>query len=121
MIVKGSELIAEGWNHPIEQYDPSSHAEIEALRSAGKKSSNYRLPGTTLYVTLEPCTMCVGAMIHARVARVVFGASDPKTGALGGACNIIEVTRPNHVFDITSAVLETECAEQLKAFFKSRR
>lgn len=121
VLVKDDELIAEGWNHPIEQHDPSSHAEIEVLRSAGKKSSNYRLPDTTLYVTLEPCTMCVGAMIHARVARVVFGASDPKTGALGGACNIIESTKPNHVFEVESGVLQTQCSDLLKSFFKSRR
>lgn len=121
VIVKDDELIAEGYNHPIEQHDPSSHAEIEALRSAGEKLSNYRLPGTTLYVTLEPCTMCVGAMVHARVSRVVFGATDPKTGALGGAYDIIETTRPNHVFEVTAGVLEEQCAEQLRAFFRSRR
>ena len=121
VIVKDDELIAEGWNHPIENHDPSSHAEIEALRSAGEKLSNYRLPGTTLYVTLEPCTMCVGAMVHARVSRVVFGASDPKTGALGGAYDILQTTKPNHVFDVTSGVLEGECSDMLRAFFKSHR
>ena len=121
VIVKDDELIAEGWNHPIEQHDPSSHAEIEALRSAGEKLSNYRLPGTTLYVTLEPCTMCVGAMVHARVSRVVFGASDPKTGALGGAYDILEMTKPNHALDLASGVLEEDCAKMLRAFFKSRR
>ena len=121
VIVKDNELIGEGWNHPIENHDPSSHAEIEALRAAGKKLSNYRLPETTLYVTLEPCLMCVGAMIHARVSRVVFGASDPKTGALGGAIDLLEVSQPNHRFLVQSGVLEDECSAMLKAFFKARR
>ena len=121
VIVKDDELIAEGWNHPIEQHDPSSHAEIEALRAAGTKLSNYRLPDTTLYVTLEPCVMCVGAMIHARVSRVVYGASDPKTGALGGSIDLLEVVNPNHRFEVTSGVLGDECGELLKSFFKARR
>lgn len=121
VIVKDDELVSKGWNHPIEKNDPSSHAEIEALRAAGIKLSNYRLPDTTLYVTLEPCMMCVGAMIHARVSRVVYGASDPKTGALGGAFDLLEVSAPNHVFSVTSGVLEEECADLLKAFFKARR
>ena len=121
VIVKDDELVAEGWNHPIEKHDPSSHAEIEALRAAGLKLSNYRLPDTTLYVTLEPCMMCVGAMIHARVSRVVYGASDPKTGALGGGFDLLEASAPNHVFSITAGLLEEECATLLKAFFKARR
>lgn len=121
VIVKDDELIAEGWNHPIENHDPSSHAEIEVLRAAGKKLSNYRLPGTTLYVTLEPCVMCVGAMIHARVSRVVFGAPDPKTGALGGSVDLLKTTQPNHLFSVSSGVLEEECGSLLKSFFKARR
>ena len=121
VVVHEGQLIGEGWNHPIEKNDPSSHAEIEALRAAGLKLSNYRLPDTTLYVTLEPCMMCVGAMIHARVARVVYGATDPKTGALGGAFDLLEASAPNHVFSVTSGVLEDECAALLKAFFKARR
>lgn len=121
VIVKDDELIAEGWNHPIEQHDPSSHAEIEALRVAGERLANYRMPGTTLYVTLEPCMMCVGAMIHARVERVVYGASDPKTGALGGAFDLIETSSPNHEFTVTSGVLADECSDMLRAFFKARR
>lgn len=121
VIVKGGELIAEGWNHPIENHDPSSHAEIEALRAAGTRLSNYRLPDTTLYVTLEPCLMCVGAMIHARVSRVVFGASDPKTGALGGSFDLLDSAKPNHVFTVVSGVMEDECSAVLKAFFKARR
>jgi len=121
VIVKDDELIAEGWNHPIENHDPSSHAEMEALRAAGKSLSNYRLPGTTLYVTLEPCLMCVGAMIHARVSRVVFGASDPKTGALGGSIDLLETTKPNHTFTVASGVMEDECSAMLKDFFRARR
>ena len=121
VIVKDGELIAEGWNHPIEKHDPSSHAEIEALRAAGLHLSNYRLPDTTLYVTLEPCMMCVGAMIHARVSRVVYGASDPKTGALGGSFNLLDTAKPNHRFEVVSGVLEDECSSQLKSFFKERR
>lgn len=121
VIVKGDELISEGWNHPIENHDPSSHAEIEALRAAGTRLVNYRLPDTTLYVTLEPCLMCVGAMIHARVSRVVFGASDPKTGALGGSINLLESAKPNHTFTVVSGVLENECSAMLKDFFKARR
>ena len=121
VIVKDDELIAEGWNHPIENHDPSSHAEIEALRAAGASLSNYRLPGTTLYVTLEPCLMCVGAMIHARVSRVVYGASDPKTGALGGSFNLLETAKPKHVFTVVSGVRKDECSEMLKEFFRARR
>ena len=121
VITKGDELIAEGWNHPIENHDPSSHAEIEALRAAGLKQSNYRLPGTTLYVILEPCMMCVGAMIHARVSRVVYGASDPKTGALGGSIDLLEVDKPNHSFDVSSGILADESGNLLKSFFKARR
>lgn len=121
VIIKDDRMIAQGWNHPIDANDPSSHAEIEALRAAGSRLSNYRLPGTTLYVTLEPCVMCVGAMIHARVSRVVFGASDPKTGALGGAFNLLETVKPNHVFEVSSGVLEEECGSLLKMFFKARR
>lgn len=121
VMVKDDVLIAEGWNHPIENHDPSSHAEIEALRTAGSKLSNYRLPDTTLYVTLEPCVMCVGAMVHARVARVVYGATDPKTGALGGSIDLLETTRPNHKFTVTAGILEEECSELLRSFFKSRR
>lgn len=121
VIVKDDELIAEGWNHPIENHDPSSHAEIEALRAAGASVSNYRLPDTTLYVTLEPCLMCVGAMIHARVSRVVFGASDPKTGALGGSFDLLEAANPNHRFLVQSGVLGDECSAMLKDFFKARR
>ena len=121
VIVKNGELIAEGWNQPISSHDATAHAEVMALRSAGKKLDNYRLVDTELFVTLEPCPMCVGAMLHARVKRVVFAASDPKTGALGGAYDLLETAAHNHVFEVESGVLAGEASDLLKAFFKSRR
>ena len=121
VIVKDGELIAEGWNHPILSHDATAHAEIMALRSAGDKLGNYRLLDTELFVTLEPCPMCVGAMLHARVKRVVFAASDPKTGALGGAFNLLETCSHNHTFEVGSGVLEDEAGDLLRSFFRSRR
>lgn len=121
VIVKDNKIIAEGFNQPINSHDASSHAEINALRAAGKTLNNYRLLDTTLYVTLEPCMMCVGAMIHARIARVVFAASDPKTGALGGAYNLFDVGHHNHVFEVTAGVLADESRALLQDFFRSRR
>ena len=121
IIVKDGELIAEGWNQPIATHDATAHAEVMALRAAGEKLGNYRLPGTELFVTLEPCVMCVGAMLHARVSRVVFAASDPKTGALGGAFNLLDTGTHNHEFNVESGVLETEASEMLKEFFRARR
>jgi tRNA(adenine34) deaminase len=121
VIVKDDQIIAEGFNQPIASHDASSHAEINALRAAGEALDNYRLLDTTLYVTLEPCIMCVGAMIHARVSRVVYGASDPKTGALGGAFNLLDAMHHNHVFEVTGGVLADECSTLLQAFFKARR
>lgn len=121
VIVKDKQIIAEGFNQPINSHDASSHAEINALRKAGEVLANYRLSDTTLYVTLEPCMMCVGAMIHARVARVVFAASDPKTGALGGAFNLLDAGHHNHVFEVTAGVLADESRALLQAFFRSRR
>jgi tRNA(adenine34) deaminase len=121
LIIKDNELIAEGWNQPISSHDATAHAEVMALRSAGEKLSNYRLLDTELFVTLEPCPMCVGAMLHARVKRVVFAATDPKTGALGGAYNLLETGTHNHVFEVKSGVLENEASDLLRSFFKSRR
>ena len=121
VLIKDDKLLAEGWNRPIQANDPSAHAEIEALRAAGKAIGNYRLCDTTLYVTLEPCTMCAGAIIHARVARVVFGAYDPKTGAAGSVFNILSSDRYNHVVDVCGGVLEAQCANLLTAFFQTRR
>jgi tRNA(adenine34) deaminase len=121
VIVMDNQLIAEGYNQPIQKHDPSAHAEMAALRNAGLSLANYRLMNTTLYVTLEPCCMCVGAMIHARVKRLVYGAADPKTGAAGTAINLIEADVHNHKVDVQGGVLELECRELLQSFFRRRR
>ena len=121
VIVLGGELVAEGWNRPISSSDPTAHAEIIALRAAGEKLGNYRLLGSELYVTLEPCPMCVGAMLHARVKRVIYAASDPKTGALGGAYDLLNSVNHNHSFEVTGGVLAGPSREMLQAFFKNRR
>lgn len=121
VLVKDNQLIAEGWNQPITSHDATSHAEIVAMREAGIKLDNYRLIDTIMYVTLEPCSMCVGAMIHARVARVVYGASEPRTGALGGAFNLLDANDHNHNFEVISGVLAEESKELLQKFFQSRR
>lgn len=121
VLVKDGRIIAETSNQPIAQHDPTAHAEILALRRAGAELRNYRLVETTLYVTLEPCAMCVGALIHARVRRIVYGAGDPKTGALGGARDLLSVMPHNHVPVVTGGVLAGECAALLQSFFKQRR
>ncbi len=121
VLVKDDQLIAEGWNQSITSHDATSHAEIMAMREAGKKLNNYRLIDTVMYVTLEPCSMCVGAMIHARVSKVVYGAPEPRTGALGGAFNLLEANQHNHVFDVVSGVLADESKTLLQSFFQSRR
>ncbi len=121
VLVKDDRLIAEGWNQPISSHDASSHAEIMAMRAAGKKLNNYRLIDTTMYITLEPCSMCVGAMIHARVSKVVYGAAEPRTGALGGAFNLLDANQHNHIFDVESGVLAEESKILLQDFFQSRR
>ena len=121
VIIKDNELVAEGWNHPIRAHDPSAHAEMMALRNAGQALNNYRLLDTTLYVTLEPCSMCVGAMVHARVKRLVFGAYDPKTGAAGSAINLVASDIHNHKIQVEGGVLEPLCRQQLQAFFQKRR
>ena len=121
VLVKDDQLIAEGWNQPITSHDATSHAEIIAMREAGIKLNNYRLVDTIMYVTLEPCSMCVGAMIHARVAKVVYGASELRTGALGGAFNLLEANQHNHLFEVTSGVMVEESRELLQNFFRSRR
>ncbi|NOQ88564.1 MAG: tRNA adenosine(34) deaminase TadA [Gammaproteobacteria bacterium] len=121
VLIKDDQLIAEGWNQPIISHDATSHAEIMTMRAAGKKLNNYRLIDTTMYVTLEPCSMCVGAMIHARVSKVVYGAAEPRTGALGGAFNLLEANQHNHNFDVVSGVLADESKIMLQAFFQSRR
>ncbi|RDH84765.1 MAG: tRNA adenosine(34) deaminase TadA [endosymbiont of Galathealinum brachiosum] len=121
IIVKNDQLIAEGWNQPIQSHDPSAHAELMAIRNAGQVLNNYRLIDTTMYVTLEPCSMCVGAMIHARVKQLVFGASDLKTGATGSAINLIHDPIHNHKIEVTGGVMEDECREVLQYFFKQKR
>ena len=121
VIVYEDEIIGSGWNQPISQNDPSAHAEIVALRDAAKNRKNYRLPDTTMYVTLEPCVMCVGALIHARVKRLVFGAKDPKTGAVGSVFDLLSDTRHNHSIEVTRGVLEEDCSMLLKIFFQQRR
>jgi len=121
VLVKDNELIAEGWNRPIELHDPTAHAEIMALRAAGKTLANYRLPDTTLYVTLEPCTMCAGAMIHARVANLIYGASEHRTGVAGSVIDVFKQEFHFHKVNVSSGIMQTECSDLLKAFFKARR
>ena len=121
LLVIDNECIAEGWNQPISSHDPSAHAEIIAMRNAGKSLGNYRLTAATLYVTLEPCAMCAGAIIHARISRVVFGTSDPKAGAAGSVFDILTTKKLNHFPEVTGGVLETLCAEILQKFFKNKR
>ena len=121
VVVKDGEIIGKGWNRNIGLNDPSAHAEIMAMRDAGKRIGNHRLPGCSLYVTLEPCPMCAGAMIHARLLRVVYGASDPKTGAAGGVFDLLTHPAHNHVVSVTGACLADECSALIKAFFRDRR
>ena len=121
VLVKNDTLIAQAHNKPITKNDPTAHAEIQLLRKAGEQQKNYRLPESTLYVTLEPCTMCFGAMVHARIDRIVYGASDPKTGVCGSRMNLNEENFFNHKISITSGILEKESSKLLKLFFKSRR
>lgn len=122
VLVKDSEIVGEGWNRPIGDQDPTAHAEISALRAAARRLRNYRLPGTTLYVTLEPCPMCAGAIVHARVARVVFGATDPKSGAAGSVFDLLPTDqRFNHAVAVQGGLLGAECAERLRTFFRARR
>ncbi len=122
VLVRDGGIIGEGWNRPIGSSDPSAHAEIRALRDAGARVGNYRLPDTTLYVTLEPCPMCAGALIHARVARVVFGSYDPKGGAAGSVFDLLPPDeRFNHRLECEGGVLAAECGELLRGFFQRRR
>jgi tRNA(adenine34) deaminase len=121
VLVKDGALLGSGWNQPIGAHDPTAHAEMIALRAAAKSSGNYRLMGTTLYVTLEPCAMCAGAMVHARVARLVYGAVDPKTGAAGSVFDLTRTDKLNHRLEVEGGVLAEECGGQLRAFFASRR
>jgi tRNA(adenine34) deaminase len=121
VLVRGDEVIATGFNHPIGAHDPSAHAEMAALRAGSVVLENYRLPGCELYVTLEPCIMCAGAIMHARIARVVFGAHDPKTGACGSVVDAFAIGNLNHHTAVTGGVLGDECANALRSFFAERR
>jgi len=121
VVVLDEKILGEGWNRPISESDPTAHAEIQAMRAAASIRRNYRLVGATLYVTLEPCAMCVGAMFHARIRRVVFGAADPKTGAAGSTVNLFEEKRLNHHALVQGGVLAAECGALLSGFFASRR
>jgi tRNA(adenine34) deaminase len=121
VVVKDGEVIAAGYNQPIGRHDPTAHAEIVALRAAAEKIGNYRLPGCELYVTLEPCAMCSGAMMHARLSRVVYAAVDPKTGACGSVLDLFKEEQLNHHTEVVGGVLAEESSTMLKAFFAERR
>jgi tRNA(adenine34) deaminase len=121
VVVAGGVVAGRGFNQPISTFDPAAHAEIIAMREAGGALANYRLLGTTIYCTVEPCMMCAGAMIHARVARLVFGTPDPKAGAAGSIYNVLTDPRLNHRVEVVSGIRETECATMLRDFFSRRR
>ena len=121
VLVRDGQVISKAFNKPITNHDPSAHAEMLALRQAALAEQNYRLPGTTLYVTLEPCTMCAGAMLHARVDRIVFGTPDPKTGAAGSVIDVFAMKQINHQTTIEGGMMSEECGQLLRNFFKERR
>ena len=121
VVIRSGELIGEGWNRLIASHDPTAHAEIVAMRQAAQRLGNYRLTGTTLYVTLEPCLMCAGAMVHARVKRLVFGAYDPKRGAVNSTAHAFDTRGLNHRIELAGGVRQQACAERLQAFFRARR
>ena len=121
VLIKDGKLIAQAYNQPISTNDATAHAEIQLLRAAGKHQKNYRLIDTTIYVTLEPCAMCLGAMMHARIKRMVYGTSDPKTGVCGSHVDLTTESFFNHKMEISGGILEKECMELIQSFFKSRR
>jgi tRNA(adenine34) deaminase len=121
VVVRDGILIGEGLNCPIGSNDPGAHAEMVALREAGRVLENYRLPGIELYVTLEPCAMCAGAMVHARVRRVIYGTPDPRTGAAGSVMDILRTDTLNHRCEVTTGILQWECADMIAGFFRERR
>jgi tRNA(adenine34) deaminase len=121
VLVRDGSILAEGRNRPISDRDPTGHAEIDCLRRGGRAANNYRLPGSTLYVTLEPCPMCAGAMVHARMARLVYGAPDPKSGAAGSVFALTDSALLNHRIETVGGVLADECGELLRSFFRKRR
>jgi len=121
VVVREGQIIGRGFNAPINGHDPTAHAEMQALRAAGKALGNYRLPGCELYVTLEPCAMCVGAMLHARIARLVYGTADPKTGACGSVIDLFGEAKLNHHATVAPGVMAGECAALLREFFAAKR
>ena len=121
VVVSGGAILGRGFNCPVSAFDPTAHAEIRAMREAAAAMGNYRLSGCTLYVTLEPCAMCAGAIIHARISRVVYGASDPKTGACGSIVDLFAEGRLNHHAEVSAGVLAAQCGSTLSAFFTARR
>ena len=121
VVVRDGAVVGRGFNRPVSSHDPSAHAEIVALRDAAARLGNYRLAGCALYVTLEPCAMCAGAIMHARLARLVFGAPDPKTGACGSVVDLLAEQRLNHHTTVVAGVLAGECTAGLQAFFRDRR
>lgn len=121
VIVREGEIIGEGWNQPISGNDPTAHGEVMALRDAAQRVGNYRLVDADLYVTIEPCMMCVGAMVHARIRRLIFGATEPKAGAVISQLRALELPHLNHQIEFRGGVLADQCSEQIRAFFRSRR
>lgn len=121
LVVRDDQVLGEGWNQPVALRDPTAHAEVLALRAAAQKLGDYRLSGATLYVTLEPCPMCAAAVTHARIARLVFGAWDPRQGAAGSAFNLVAADAMNHRVDAFGGVMSEECGAVLKRFFEARR
>ena len=121
ILVRDGQVIAKAFNKPIANHDPSAHAEMLALREAALSQENYRIPGSTLYVTLEPCAMCSGAMLHARIDRVVYGAADPKTGAAGSVLDLFASKQINHQTTVEGGIMGNECGQLLRDFFKGRR
>ena len=121
VIVLNDQIIGEGWNQPISSNDPTAHAEIIALRNAAKQINNYRLVDATVYVTLEPCAMCAGAIVHARLAKLVYAIADPKTGACGSVFNLLDVDELNHKVEIDKGIMEDECRLLIQGFFKQKR
>ena len=121
VIVFENQIIGEGWNQPISSSDPAAHAEIVALRQAGHKQNNYRLPGAIMYVTLEPCAMCAGALVHARLTKLIYATDDPRTGACGSVFNILQTDKLNHKVEIEKGVMEEECRALIQDFFKAKR
>jgi tRNA(adenine34) deaminase len=121
VVVKDGEIVGRGYNHPVSAHDPTAHAEVIAMRDAAQRLRNYRLGGCELYVTLEPCAMCAGAMLHARIGRVIYGAADPKTGACGSILDLFAETRLNHHAEVTRGVLASDAGSLLQRFFLARR